>query len=67
MTKTEITEVSIKACRRPKFKAGAELSGKVNRIEINIDHNMNTVADMECVDVDFKWETEAKLPDCGVE
>lgn len=67
MTKTETTDVRIKVCRRPRFKAGSELSGKVNMVAINIDQTMEENSDMECLDVDVKWETEAELADASAQ
>lgn len=67
MTKGEVTDVRIKVCRRPRFKAGADLSGKVNRITINVDQTVKEESDTECLDVDVKWETEAEMADCHVE
>lgn len=67
MTKSETTDVRIKVCRRPRFKAGSELSGKVNKITINIDQMEKPEVDTECLDVDLKWETEAEVSDCGAE
>lgn len=61
MTKTEVMDVQIKARRRPRFKAGSELSGKVNRVAITIDQNSNEDADAESLDIGLKWETEAEL------
>lgn len=62
--KTEVLDVRLKACRRPRFKAGSELSSKVNRVVINIDQTMDEDLDKECLDVDLKWEVEAELSDC---
>lgn len=67
MTKTETTDVRIKVCRRPRFKAGSELSGKVNLVMINIDQTVKEDSDTECLDVDVKWETEAELTDTSAE
>jgi hypothetical protein len=42
LTKTCFNEdlnIEVKATRRPRFKAGAELSGKVNRISIDVDQD----------------------------
>ncbi len=63
MTKTEVLDVRLKACR-PHFKAGADLSGKVNRITLNIDQTKHTDMDKECLDIDLKWEVEAELAEC---
>lgn len=56
MQKTEVTDVRIKACRLSRFKAGSELSGKVNLVTLNIDHTVKEDSGKECLDVDLKWE-----------
>lgn len=56
MQKTEVTDVRIKACRPSRFKAGSELSGKVNLVTLNIDHTEKEDSGKECLDVDLKWE-----------
>lgn len=35
----EDLDIQVKATRRPRFKAGSELSGKVNRISIDVDQD----------------------------
>lgn len=50
----------LKACR-PRFKAGSELSGKVNLVVINVEQTVNEDKDQECLDIDLKWEVEAEL------
>lgn len=67
MTKSETTDVSVKVRRRPRFKAGSELSGKVNKITINIDQTEKPEVNTECLDIDLKWETEAEVSDCEAE
>jgi hypothetical protein len=61
MQKSEVLEVKLKACR-PRFKAGSELSGKVNRITVDIDQVME--AENECLDIDLKWEVTGEGLDC---
>ena len=63
MQKSEVLDVRVKACR-PRFKAGSELSAKVNRVIIDIDQTINENTDKECLDVDLKWEVEAELAEC---
>jgi hypothetical protein len=41
----EDLDIQVKATRRPRFKAGAELSGKVNRISIDVDQDETADAD----------------------
>lgn len=64
MQNTEVLNVSLKACR-PRFKAGSELSGKVNRVIIDIDQTLNDGT--ECLDVGLKWETKADQLGCDPE
>jgi hypothetical protein len=61
MQKSEVLEVKLKACR-PRFKAGSELSGKVNRITVDIDQVME--GENECLDIDLKWEVTGEGLDC---
>ncbi|MFT6923345.1 MAG: hypothetical protein ACJA1C_002358 [Crocinitomicaceae bacterium] len=61
MQKSEVLEVKLKACR-PRFKAGSELSGKVNRITVDIDQVIE--AENECLDIDLKWEVTGEGLDC---
>lgn len=64
MTKSESLNLKVKACR-PRFKAGSELSGKVNLVEINVTQTEQLDADRECLDAELNWETKAELADCG--
>lgn len=64
MTKSESLNLKVKACR-PRFKAGSELSSKVNRVEIIVNETEQLDADRECIDTELNWETEAELADCG--
>ena len=61
MQKSEVLEVKLKACR-PRFKAGSELSGKVNRITVDIDQVLHE--ESECLDIDLKWEVKGDSLDC---
>lgn len=67
MKKIELTELHLKACRKPRFKAGADLAKKVNRILIHVDHTVSNESDSECLDVDLEWESEAEVSDCNDE
>jgi NADPH:quinone reductase-like Zn-dependent oxidoreductase len=49
MTKTCFTEdlnIEVKATKPTRFKAGAELSGKVNKIGIEVDQNSTVDSDI---------------------
>lgn len=46
---TNDLEVQVKATARPRFKAGAELSGKVNRIAVEVNEDLTD--DMESIEV----------------
>jgi hypothetical protein len=61
MQKSEVLEVKLKACR-PRFKAGSELSGKVNRITVDIDQVME--GEYEGLVIDLKWEVTGEGLDC---
>ncbi|GAA0875194.1 hypothetical protein GCM10009118_16030 [Wandonia haliotis] len=63
MTKSETTDVSVKVRRRPRFKAGSDLSGKVNKVGIDINQTVEEDSDAECLDIVVKWETDAELMD----
>ena len=63
MQKSEVLDVRIKACR-PRFKAGSELSGKVNRVILDINQTSNESMEKECLDIELKWEVEAELAEC---
>lgn len=65
MQKQEVLDVQVKACRRPRFKAGSDLSGKVNRLVLNIDQTVD--GDKECVAVNLKWVESAEANDCDGE
>lgn len=62
MQKSESMQVRIKACGA-RFKAGSELSAKVNLVELNIEQVDNPETEKSCLDVDFKWDQEAELLD----
>lgn len=42
----EDLNIEVKASRPPRFKAGAELSGKVNKIGIEVDQNSTVESDI---------------------
>ena len=59
LTKTCFNEdlnIEVKATRRPRFKAGAELSGKVNRISIDVDQD--ETIDMETIAIKLVISSE---------
>lgn len=55
MSHTEVLDVRVKALR-PKFKAGSELSGKVNMVVLTVTQTERE--ETESLDVDLKWSTE---------
>jgi hypothetical protein len=46
---TNDLEVQVKATAKPRFKAGAELSGKVNRIDVEVNEDLTD--EMESIEV----------------
>lgn len=65
MQKQEVLDVQVKACRRPRFKAGSELSSKVNLVALDVDHSMDE--DQECVQLNLKLVASANVADCDGE
>jgi len=65
MQKKEVLDVQVRACRRPRFKAGSDLSGKVNRLVLDINQTID--GDQECVGVNLKWVESADASDCDGE
>lgn len=66
MQKQEVLDVQVKACRRPvRFKAGSELSSKVNFVSLDVDHSMDE--DQECVQLNLKLVASADVADCDGE
>lgn len=51
--------VNVRSSRRPRFKAGSELSGKVNMVEVDFNEEANETS--ELVEVKIKLTSEA----CG--
>ena len=45
-------QISLKAKKRPRFKAGAELSNSVNRVEVAVDHTIENETEM--IDLSIK-------------
>lgn len=63
-----MTELKLRTCRRPILSSESELSGKVDRLEILVDHSIKEESGLECIDVDLKWETEVEDHlDCDIE
>lgn len=52
--------VNVKATKRPRFKAGAELSGAVNIMDVNVDQIFGE--DFEQIEIKFKLSTETCVP-----
>ncbi len=50
-------EVQVKATARPRFKAGAELSGKVNRISVEVNEDLTE--EMESIEVKLVLSRES--------
>lgn len=46
MTKSETTDVSVKVRRRPRFKAGSDLSGKVNKVAIDFNEEIDETSEI---------------------
>ena len=60
---TNDLEVQVKTSARPRFKAGAELSGKVNRIAVEVNEDITDV--MEIIEVKLVLSRESCLAcDC---
>ena len=54
---TNDLEVQVKATARPRFKAGAELSGKVNRISVEVNEDLTE--EMESIEVKLVLSRES--------
>lgn len=52
--------VIVKATRRPRFKAGAELSGAVNIMDVNVDQEIGE--DFEAIEIKIRLNTETCVP-----
>ncbi len=52
--------VNVKSTRRPRFKAGAELSGKVNIMDVNVDQEIGD--DFEALEIKIRLTTETCVP-----
>jgi hypothetical protein len=50
-------EVQVKATRRPRFKAGAELSSKVNRMAIDVNEELTE--DQERIEIKLVLTSES--------
>ena len=55
-SKSDLT-VALKTRRRPRFKAGSELSGKVNRVEV--EFNEEFTEDSELMEIKINLMSEA--------
>lgn len=55
-------QIAVKARRAPRFKAGADLSKSVNRVEVNVDQE--TFEDSEMISFEVKILNEA-CPPCN--
>jgi hypothetical protein len=54
---TNDLEVQVKATAKPRFKAGAELSGKVNRISVEVNEDLTE--EMESIEVKLVLSRES--------
>ncbi len=52
--------VNVKATRRPRFKAGAELSGSVNIMDVNVDQEIGE--NFEAIEIKIRLSTETCVP-----
>lgn len=59
---TDDLEVHVKSSVRPRFKAGAELSGKVNRLAVEV--NEEQTEELDAIEVKLVLSREACSP-CG--
>lgn len=50
--KCEGLQINVKAKKRPRFKAGAELSSTVNSVDVAVDHTIEN--DTEMIDLSIK-------------
>lgn len=50
--KCEGLQINLKAKKRPRFKAGAELSSSVNSVDIGVDHTIENETEM--IDLSIK-------------
>lgn len=57
---TEDLMVNVKATHRPRFKAGAELSGAVNLKEVTLDQEIGE--DFETLEIKIRFSTETCVP-----
>ena len=60
MQESEVMNVQLKACR-PRFKAGSELSGKVNFVSLDVEQTVDADSNEECLDINLKWEVRADV------
>jgi hypothetical protein len=52
--------LNVKATRRPRFKAGAELSGAVNIMDVNVDQEIGE--NFEAIEIKIRLNTETCVP-----
>jgi len=62
MQKEEVFDVQIRARRSPRFKAGSDLAKKVNRVVVDVNHDVNH--DEEVVSINLKWVSSSEKDDC---
>lgn len=52
--------INVKAKRRPRFKAGAELSSAVNIVDVNVDQEIGE--DFEALEIKIRLNSETCVP-----
>lgn len=57
---TDDLMVNLKATRRPRFKAGAELSGRVNIMDVHVYQEIGD--DFEAIEIKIRLSTETCVP-----
>lgn len=61
----EDLNIEVKATKKPRFKAGAELSGKVNKISIDVDQDQTNDSESIGIKLTISSEVcEAKAENC---
>lgn len=56
--------VNVRSSRRPRFKAGSELSGKVNIVEVDFNEEVNDTSEMLEVKIKLSSESCESAPSC---
>lgn len=56
--------VNVRSSRRPRFKAGSELSSKVNMVEVDFNEEVNDTSEMLEVKIKLSAESCESAPSC---